>query len=206
MTDTTMQPISPLDRIAARSNWNGVRAFSWIVMAFLATLVGWSFFAELEQVSVAMGEVKPQSKLKVIQHPRGRADPAPVRAGGRYRQGRHAPGPARAGADQHHRDEILVRLDSLALQRARLQSEALGKPLAFPEAEAKRRPDLVRSEREVFDARTREATSVSSSLSEQTRQRELAVNEYEPPARPSAPTSRCRASASTSPRSCSRTA
>ncbi len=78
-----------------------------------------------------------------------------------------------------NKDELQVRLDALALQRARLQSEAFGKPLQFPEAEAKRRPDLVRTERETFEARTREFNSVVSGLNEQVRQRELAVAEYQ---------------------------
>jgi membrane fusion protein, adhesin transport system len=183
MADTTLppalQPANPLDLIAARSNWNGLRVFSWIVMTFLATAIGWSFFAELDQVSVAMGEVKPQSKLKVIQHLEGGLiQRLYVQEGDVVKEG--APlVQLELALTSINRDEILVRLDSLALQRARLQSEALGKPLVFPEAEAKRRPDLVRSEREAFEARTREATSVGSSLGEQTRQRELAVAEYE---------------------------
>src|SRR5258708_6710741 len=71
MADTTLGRLSPPDRIAARSNWSGTRILAWFVMAFIAILVGWSFFAQLEQVSVAQGEVKPQSKLKVIQHLEG---------------------------------------------------------------------------------------------------------------------------------------
>jgi adhesin transport system membrane fusion protein len=183
MADTTLQPArlptNPLDRIAARSNWSGVRIISWIVMAFLASLVSWSFFAELEQVSVATGEVKPQSKLKVIQHLEGGLiQRLYVQEGDVVKEG--APlVQLELALSGINRDEILVRLDSLALQRARLQSEALGKPLVFPEVEAKRRPDLVRSEREAFDARNRETTSTISSLNEQVRQRELAVAEYE---------------------------
>src|SRR4051812_23918760 len=63
--------LGPLDKIAARSAWNGTRILAWIIMALLAVGLGWMFYAHLEQVSVAEGEVVPQSKLKVIQHLEG---------------------------------------------------------------------------------------------------------------------------------------
>ena len=179
MADNALDGLSPLDRLAARSSWSGTRIIAWFVMAFIAILVGWSFFAELEQVSVAQGEVQPQSKLKVVQHLEGGLiQHLYVREGDVVKVG--APlAQLELAVSNINKDEIQVRLDALALQRARLQSEAFGRPLQFPEAEAKRRPDLVRSERETFEARTREFTSVASGLNEQVRQRELAVAEYQ---------------------------
>jgi len=179
MADRTLETLSPLDRIAARSAWSGVRIFSWIVMAFLGIAVVWSFFAKLDQVSVAQGEVQPQSKVTVIQHLEGGLikqlyvkDGDAVKVGSPLVQ-------LELAVSNINRDEIQVRLDALGLQRARLQSEAFGKPLVFPADEAKRRPDLVRSEQETFDARMREFNSEMSGLNDQVRQRELAVAEYQ---------------------------
>ncbi|HUA57057.1 MAG TPA: HlyD family type I secretion periplasmic adaptor subunit [Candidatus Sulfotelmatobacter sp.] len=179
MADRTLETLSPLDRIAARSAWSGVRILSWIVMAFLGIAVVWSFFAKLDQVSVAQGEVQPQSKVTVIQHLEGGLikqlyvkDGDAVKVGSPLVQ-------LELAVSNINRDEIQVRLDALGLQRARLQSEAFGKPLVFPADEAKRRPDLVRSEQETFDARTREFNSAMSGLNDQVRQRELAVAEYQ---------------------------
>jgi adhesin transport system membrane fusion protein len=179
MADTTLPAASPLDRIAARSNWSGVRILAWIVMAFLATAVGWSFFAQLEQVSVAMGEVKPQSKIKTIQHLEGGLiQRLYVQEGDVVKEG--APlVQLELAITSINKDELQVRIDSLKLQRARLQSEAFSTPLQFPEAEAKRRPELVRTERETYDAHTREINSVIGGLADQVRQRELAVAELE---------------------------
>jgi adhesin transport system membrane fusion protein len=179
MADSTLDRLSPLDRIAARSSWSGIRILAWFVMAFIAILIGWSFFAQLDQVSVAQGEVQPQSKLKVIQHLEGGLiQKLYVREGDVVKQ--DAPlVQLELAVTNVNKDELQVRLDALALQRARLQSEAFGKPLQFPEAEAKRRPALVKSERETFDARTREFNSVIGGLSDQVRQRELAVAEYQ---------------------------
>jgi len=170
---------SPLDRIAARSPWSGVRALSWIVMAFLATAVGWSFFAQLDQVSVASGEVKPQGNLKVVQHLEGGLiQRLYVQEGDVVKTG--APlVQLELAVTGINKDELQVRLDSLVLQRARLQSEAFNRPLQFPDAEARRRPELVRTERETFEARTREFASVAGGLDEQVRQRQLAVGELE---------------------------
>src|SRR5258706_1902195 len=180
MADTTLAPpLSPLDRIAARSAWSGVRILAWFVMAFLGAALVWSFFAELEQVSIAMGEVVPQSKLKVIQHLEGgMIQKMFVQEGNIVKEGDPLL-QLELAITSINKDEIQVRLDALVLQRARLQSEAFSRPLQWPEAEAKRRPDLVRTERETFDARTREFNSVISGLSDQIRQRELAVAEFQ---------------------------
>jgi adhesin transport system membrane fusion protein len=179
MADTTLERLSPLDRIAARSNWSGTRILAWFVMAFIAILVGWSFFAQLEQVSVAQGEVKPQSKLKVIQHLEGGLiQRLFVQEGDIVKEGDPLL-QLELAITNINKEEIQVRLDALVLQRARLQSEAFARPLQFPEAEAKRRPDLVRTERETFEARTREFSSVIGGVNEQLRQRELAVAEYQ---------------------------
>jgi adhesin transport system membrane fusion protein len=179
LADGTLDRLSPLDRIAARSNWSGTRILAWFVMGFIAILIGWSFFAQLEQVSVAQGEVKPQSKLKVIQHLEGGLiQKLYVQEGDAVKEGDPLL-QLELAVTSINKDEIQVRIDALALQRARLQSEAFGKPLQFPAEEAKRRPELVRTERETFEARTREFNSVIGGLNEQVRQRELAVAEYQ---------------------------
>jgi adhesin transport system membrane fusion protein len=179
MADTTLAPVSPLDRIAARSNWSGVRILSWLIMGFLATAVGWSFFAQLEQVSVASGEVKPESKLKTIQHLEGGLiQRLYVQEGDVVKEGDPLV-QLELAVTGINKDELQVRIDSLKLQRARLQSEAFSTPLQFPETEASRRPDLLRTERETYDAHTREINSVIGGLADQTRQRELAVAELE---------------------------
>jgi adhesin transport system membrane fusion protein len=178
MADVT-QSLSPLDRLAARSAWSGTRIMAWFVMAFLGIALVWSFFAELEQVSIAMGEVVPQSKLKVIQHLEGgMIQKLFVQEGDVVKEG--APLlQLELAVTSINKDELQVRLDSFVLQRARLQSEAFGKPLDFPAAESQRRPELVRTERETFEARTREYNAVVTGLNEQVRQRELAVAEFQ---------------------------
>jgi adhesin transport system membrane fusion protein len=179
MTDATLPTVNPLDKIAARSTWSGTRIIGWIVMAFLASALTWSFFAELDQVSVAQGEVKPQGNVKTIQHLEGGLiQRLYVQEGDVVKTGTPLV-QLELAVTAINKDELQVRIDSFVLQRARLQSEAFGKPLQFPDAESRRRPDLVRSEQQTFDARTRELTSVLNGLSEQTRQRELAVAELE---------------------------
>jgi adhesin transport system membrane fusion protein len=157
--------LSPLDRIAARTNWSGTRILAWIIMIALGLGVAWTFYAELEQVSVAQGEVVPQGKLKVIQHLEGGSiQRLFVQEGDVVTEG--APLlQLDLAVTSINRDEIQVRIDALALQRA--------------EAEAKRRPELLRSERETFEARTREFSSQASGLNDQIRQRELAVAELQ---------------------------
>ncbi len=47
------------------------RAWARIVILLLVILLGWSFYAEFDEVAVAEGEVVPQGKVKTIQHLEG---------------------------------------------------------------------------------------------------------------------------------------
>jgi adhesin transport system membrane fusion protein len=176
MTDATL---SPLETLVAQQPLRNGRILSWMIMAALAAGITWSFYAELEQVSMAPGEVVPQTKLKVIQHLEGGIiQKMMVQEGDTVSEGTPLM-QLDLAVTSINRDEIQVRLDSMALTKARLQAEASVKPLVYPKEEAARRPDLVRGEQQAYDSRKRELDSVLSSIADQMRQRELSVRELE---------------------------
>lgn len=156
------------------------RVAAWPIMIMLAGLLGWSNFAYLEEVAVATGKVEPLGKVKVIQHLEGGIiQEIHVKEGDTVKEG--APlvllDLATAGLNK---DELQVRLDSDLLTKARLEAEAEGaRAINFPAEVAKRRPTLVESERQSFEARRREMTTTTSAMREQRRQKELEVEELE---------------------------
>jgi len=153
------------------------RLFAWPIMILLAVLMGWSYFAKLDEVAVANGEVVPQGKVKTVQHLEGGivqeifvADGDTVRDGDPLVQLDLASGGTNL-------DELQVRLDSELLVRARLVAEAEGSEIAFPQEVAGRRPTLVAAQRQAFEARRRELASTLDVMREQVKQKQLETEE-----------------------------
>ncbi len=170
-------PTNPLDDLMTRHPLPTWRLLAWPVMILLALLVVWANFVELDEVSVATGEVVPSGRLKVIQHLEGGiveaihvAEGDVVAAGDPLIQ-------LDLATSGVNREELQVRLDGRLLARARLRAEASGKALSLPEDVAARRPPQAAAERKAFDARKRELTSTLGVLRGQVRQKELETEE-----------------------------
>jgi len=153
------------------------RLFAWPIMILLAALAVWSYFAKLDEVAVANGEVVPQGKVKTVQHLEGGivqeifvADGDTVSEGDPLVQLDLASGGTNL-------DELQVRLDSELLVRARLVAEAEGGELDFPQEVAGRRPTLVAAQRQAFEARRRELASTLDVMREQVKQKQLETEE-----------------------------
>ncbi|MBK8209048.1 MAG: HlyD family type I secretion periplasmic adaptor subunit [Rhodospirillales bacterium] len=155
------------------------RIAAWPIVALLSGLLVWANLATLEQFSVAMGEVVPQGKVKVIQHLEGGiierifvAEGARVRAGDPLLR-------LDLATSGVNRKELLARQDNALLHRARVRAQSEGTPLALPADAAARQPNVAEAERQAYAARVRELESNTNMLREQTRQRELEVQELE---------------------------
>ncbi|MGC2854047.1 HlyD family type I secretion periplasmic adaptor subunit [Novispirillum sp. DQ9] len=175
-----------LDGLLERHRLPPMRHVAWLIMGLIAAFIAWAAVAQLDEVSVAQGEVAPQGKVKVIQHLEGGlildihvSEGDVVRPGDPLLLLDLATGGV-------NRDEMQVRLDGLRLTRARLQAEADGAPLKFPEAEAQRRPDLVRAEQETHAARVTELKTSVAVLQQQVNQRGAEVRELEAQSRATA--------------------
>ncbi|MFP6778156.1 MAG: HlyD family type I secretion periplasmic adaptor subunit, partial [Alphaproteobacteria bacterium] len=133
----------------------------------------------MEEVAVASGEVVPQGQIKIIQHLEGGiisqifvTEGGTVQAGDPLLQ-------LDRGISGSNRDEIQIELDSLILTRARLIAESQGNELRFPEEQARRRPELVRAERQAYEGHKLELRSAIAVLREQQTQRELDVRQIQ---------------------------
>ncbi len=123
-----------------------------LVAAFFGLALLWAYFAEVDQVASALGVVRPTGRTKTINHPEG----------GRVVELLVAEGSVVAAG------QPLIRLDpelesenarrqvmewqSLAAEVARLEAEASGGDIVFPDDLAADRPDLVATQRRLFAA------------------------------------------------------
>ncbi|MCW8836572.1 MAG: HlyD family type I secretion periplasmic adaptor subunit [Rhodospirillales bacterium] len=171
--------MSTLDTMLETRTLPGWRKVARIIMAGLTIVIVWSAFAQLDEVSVAMGEVVPVGKVRVIQHLEGGIiESIDVREGGVV----SVDDPlvrlnlATGGTNI---EELQVRMDGSILARARLIAEAAGTEPEFPEDVASRRATFVEAERRAFDARANELKSTLNLLNEQRKQRDLEVQELE---------------------------
>ncbi|MBL6958544.1 MAG: HlyD family type I secretion periplasmic adaptor subunit [Rhodospirillales bacterium] len=144
----------------------------------LTILLIWANSAQLDEVSVATGEVVPLGNIKVIQHLEGGIiKEIHVKEGDVITEGQELILLDLASSGVN-REELVVRLDSLILTGARLEAEAKGRDsIRFPKEVAARRPQVVSSQRQAFDARRRQISSSQGILKQLVRQRQLEVSE-----------------------------
>jgi adhesin transport system membrane fusion protein len=127
----------------------------------------WAYFADIERVVVATGEVSPQGQVKVIQHLEGGIIEAfHVTEGDRVNAGDALVSLNLVTAGLN-RDEIQTLLDTRLLVRARLAAEASGEALAVADALSNQHPALAAAEQAVFSARRAELASELGVFSEQ---------------------------------------
>lgn len=152
----------------------------WTVLSvslFLIALIGWSFWAELEQVSRAPGQVIPTGRVQIIQSSDGG-----VIADIKVREG-----------DRVEKGQLLVLLDqvkikaavsesqgkvaSLMSSMARINAELFDRPLNFP-AEVQAYPDFVANQTMLYQKRRQAVQDTLSSLQGMLRlaQQELDLN------------------------------
>jgi adhesin transport system membrane fusion protein len=152
----------------------------WTVVSislFLVVLIGWSFWAELEQVSRAPGQVIPTGRVQIIQSSDGGViTDIKVREGDRIAKG-----------------QLLVQLDqvkikaavsesqgkvaSLMSSMARINAELFDRPLNFPK-EVQAFPDFVANQTMLYQKRRQAVDDTISSLQGMLRlaQQELDLN------------------------------
>lgn len=171
-----MSRLDALEKVNPAAGW---RLISRGLVVLLGGLVVWANFAQLEEVSVAPGEVVPQGRIKTIQHLEGGiivsidvAEGDVVRAGSRLVQ-------LDLGLSPVNQAELDVKLDALILNRARLRAEATGTPLDLPADVESRRPDFARHEEDAYAARKRELVSSLAVQQEKVRQEEQKLGELQ---------------------------
>ena len=148
--------MNSLDALLEQHGRLGLRGWPWLIMGVIAAFLSWTYFADIERVVVATGEVSPQGRVKVIQHLEGGIIEAfHVTEGDRVNAGDALVSLNLVTAGLN-RNEIQTLLDARMLVRARLAAEASGEALALANALSTQHPDLAAAEQAVFTARKAE--------------------------------------------------
>ena len=151
-----------------------------IIVMVLLTLFGfWAHHAELDQIVIAMGKVAPRGEVKVIQHLEGGIiETFHVEEGDHVAVNDPLVTLDLAGRGINER-ELQVRLNHRLLARVRLEAEASGHVLRFPEGLVELRPTQVAAEKSAYEARAAELKSALSVLDRQKEQRIRKLSELE---------------------------
>lgn len=169
--------MGPLDQLLETHPIPTWRKFAWVIMFLLAGGVGWSFFATLDEVTIAEGTVVPKGDLKVVQHLEGGIiSVINVREGAVVKEGEVLV-QLDVRSSGLKKEEIEVSLDRQLALKARLEAEAAGTEPKWPEIVIKRRASFVQDQRRTFKDRQTELQSTLRVTDQQIKQKELAVTE-----------------------------
>lgn len=155
-----------------------------LLFLLMAGLVGgfafWAYDSEIDIVSVAIGEVKPSSRVQNVQHLEGGiVEELHIREGDLVSAGDAllSLSAVRSEADL---EELRVRLLSLRIERRRLTALAEERDsVVFPEELVAEAPELVAKAKALFDAATRQTNARIERLSKSAQQRQLEIREIE---------------------------
>lgn len=123
------------------------------MLALLTAGVGWSAWADVDEIVVADGRVEPRGRVKLVNHARGGlVAEIMVAEGDRVATGDPL---LRIDPDLHQGDyaELIGRAQVRSAEVARLSAEAHGTVPAFAPELVQDRPDLVAAETQLLDAR-----------------------------------------------------
>lgn len=138
---------SPADGIPLREH-----ALLYMIAAFLFIMFVWAAIAQIDEVARGDGKVIPASEVQVIQSLEGGiVDAIPVKEGDEVQEGQIVlrMRNVQAGADFAATNQKYL---ALLATTTRLQAEANGTPLVFPDEVVKGAPDMVKAEQDAYDA------------------------------------------------------
>ncbi len=158
--------------LKARHSRVPARKIALGIAGLLGAWLAWAAFAQLDEVTVAEGDVIPQGQVKVIQHLEGGIITQMMVQPGTSVQTGTPLLQLDLAATAINRDELRLRNDGQKLTIARLQSEANATPLSLPEDLVKKHPMLASAERQTHQAKIRELESSLSVLKLQYQQKQ----------------------------------
>lgn len=169
---------SPLTLAGMRERHPGWLVFSLVLLAMVLSLLVWSRFAILEEVTTGSAQIVPSGKVQVIQSLEGGIVSAlNVHEGDLVKAGQALVviDPTRAESSFNEMDK---RRRALVAAAVRLRAEASGQPLRFP-ADIAGDAELVRYETDTYRLRRQSVDQATASLSSSIAlmRRELAITE-----------------------------
>ncbi len=165
--------ISGLDRIAHEGHGQFVR----VVGAVLVMALLWASLTEIDRVTRGAGKIIPQKQKQEVQHLEGGiVTDIMVREGQRVSAGQ----PLVRVENTFFRSELAqaaIERAARQLKLARLEAEAGGQPVSFPEDIVQAMPKAVENEKALYQRRKAYLDEQIAVLSQQARQKEIELSE-----------------------------
>ncbi len=168
---------NPLDLIIKRFPIPSWQPAAWLIMAFLTVGVIWSYYAKIDTVAFADGEVIPKGSMKIVQHLEGGViEIINVKEGDKVKKGQSLLS-LDPNTSMTNKGELEVRLDGFILRKYRLKAEVLGNDLIFPNDIAARRPNIAQAEMQNYINRLQTLKSNGLVFLHQLEQRQQEIKE-----------------------------
>ncbi len=146
-------------------------------LAFVATLLVWAYFAEIDEITVGEGKVIPSSQVQIVQNMEGGiVSQIPVKVGDLVQKNQVVMQLDRTRFSSSL-GETQAKHDALMVKVARLEAEASGQPFNASAALIKAAPRLVEEERTLMTTRQRELDTAMTVLHQQAEQRTQELKE-----------------------------
>lgn len=161
---------------------SALRPAHWIILVIclaLAGFVGWSQWAELDQVTRAQGQVVPFARTQIVQSEGGGSiSVIHVREGDRVKAGQLLVelDTVQLGSSA---EEARSRVAALQSRMARLEAELFNKPLTFPQSVASY-PEFTTNQRQLFSRRQAAQAAELRSLQSMARLQQQELDLHEP--------------------------
>lgn len=178
MSEWTYSTSMRAEMLKSPMKWTIVLMIVFISFFLLAIL--WANRAELDEVTTGVGQVVPSSKVQVVQNYEGGIiSEILVKEGESVKKGQMLLRIDDTRVSSSFRENYARYLGYLA-SSTRLNAEVQGKDaINFPEVLTKERPELVKSELDLFKSRKAELNNAISILKDQEEQRKKEVSELE---------------------------
>ena len=179
MSELTVDNSSPLERLIRENPIKVSRVLVWAIMILLSSAMIWTYFVTLPEYAVSLGQVVPQSQIKVVQHLEGGIiEEIFIRDGDAVKKGDPLI-QINLASTGINRKELQSNLDSLILTRARLQAQGTGSGINLPKEEAERQPGMASAEINSLEAQRSELSSTKTVLKRQVEQAKLSIKEFQ---------------------------
>lgn len=159
-------------RLTKASRAGAWRAVSFLIIIALCGAGVWASGAKLDEVAIAEGEVKPQGKVRTIQHLEGGIVKQIMVKEGQEVEPDQPLVQVALARSQANREELQFRILGMRVTAARHAAELAGKKPEFPQEAVDNHPEMVATEFAAFENDRREYLSKLRVLRSQLRQRD----------------------------------
>lgn len=145
---TTTEPTDFLKQYHPKA----LRFTTLLISLLLSLALAWAYMTPIEEVSIALGEVVPKEKVKVVQHLEGGIiQEILIREGDEVQKGQ-ALYRLSLGIGRINRKEKIAELDGLNLSKARIIAQINQSPPEFPTLAAQRQKNLLATEQAAYQS------------------------------------------------------